>query len=240
MTTCEIARATHTIGARGQHDNLREQRARQRARHGGKALELVDVCIGVDEGSRRKTVSPSRQTTTTWRQHNSQPDGEGTGELWECDATTANAAQRYDATTRVVQMVAHLSFGAREQVLDGVRGRLLHMYAARLRAGSRETTRWASACAQRGGEHAHAHIELGRGRGDHREGSTLGRRRRTMGRASSAAGARGWDAGTWGSGGDVRARGARWARSVVTVSVFSAGTSTGRKGPAGGGFWRGR
>jgi hypothetical protein len=136
-------------------------------------------------------------------------------------------------------MVAHLSFGAREQVLDGVRGRLLHMYAARLRAGSRETTRRASACAQRGGEHAHAHIELGRGRGDHREGSTLGRRRRTMGRASSAAGARGWDAGTWGSGGDVRARGARWARSVVTVSVFSAGTSTGRKGPAGGGFWSG-
>ena len=69
-----------------------------------------------------------------------------------------NMAQHYDATTRVVQMVAHLSFGAREQVLDGVRGRLLRMYATRLRAGSRETTRRASACAQHGGERAHTHV----------------------------------------------------------------------------------
>jgi hypothetical protein len=36
-----------------------------------------------------------------------------------------------------------------------------------------------------------------------------------------------------------RARGARWAISVAAVSIFSAGTSTGRKGPAGGSFWRG-
>jgi hypothetical protein len=40
-------------------------------------LELVDVCAqGVDEGSHGKTVSPFRQTTTTWRQHDSQLDSE--------------------------------------------------------------------------------------------------------------------------------------------------------------------
>jgi hypothetical protein len=51
---------------------MREQRVRQHARRRGEALELADVCAqGVDEGSQGKMVSPLRQMTTTWRQHDS-------------------------------------------------------------------------------------------------------------------------------------------------------------------------
>jgi hypothetical protein len=46
VTTCEIARAARTNDVHGQHDDLREQHARR----GGKALELVDLCIGGRQG----------------------------------------------------------------------------------------------------------------------------------------------------------------------------------------------
>jgi hypothetical protein len=114
---------------------------------------------GVDEGSQGKTVSPLRQTTTMWRKHDSQLDGEKAKALLNSRSESRRWRTRRSTMTRQRGWCRWLLNGA------SVRGcrcstacarETPRTYAARLRAGSRETTREAGSLAAPAGEHAGA------------------------------------------------------------------------------------